>query len=121
MNIGYLLYFVPDVESAVRFYELFGLSCVAKTHLEDSSGIKFALLSDGRDMSIAFHKALENETGGYQCEIFFECPNVDVEFERLTRSGVTFKSEPVAMPWGKRVAITLDPFGNSVGIYSIIK
>ncbi len=121
MHIGYLLFFVPDVESAVRFYELFGLSIVAETHSEESGGLKFALLSDSRDVSIAFHKAREDDIGNYQCELFFECSDVDVEYERLTRSGVTFKSEPVEMPWGKRVATTLDPFGNSLGIYSIVK
>lgn len=51
----------------------------------------------------------------------FTVPDVDAEYERLLRMGVTVLEPPATRPWGARNLHLLDPDGNRVYLRSFPK
>ena len=50
----------------------------------------------------------------------FEVDDVDASHKALCDSGLTFVQPPTNNPWGDRSAITIDPLGIQVYVYSVI-
>ena len=48
----------------------------------------------------------------------FEVADVDAEYERIARLGVTVVMPPKTQPWGSRSMIFRDPGGNLVNVFS---
>lgn len=56
----------------------------------------------------------------HQAEIMldFRAGDVDAEYERISRLGVTWVMPPATQPWGCRTMIFRDPAGNLVNVSS---
>ena len=48
----------------------------------------------------------------------FRVGDVDAEYKRISRLGVTWVMPPAAQPWGCRTMIFRDPAGNLVNVSS---
>jgi len=56
----------------------------------------------------------------HQVEIMldFRADDVDAEYQRISRLGVTWVMPPATQPWGRRTMIFRDPAGNLVSVSS---
>ena len=56
----------------------------------------------------------------HQVEIMldFRADDVDAEYQRISRLGVTWVMPPATQPWGRRTMIFRDPVGNLVSVSS---
>jgi uncharacterized glyoxalase superfamily protein PhnB len=48
----------------------------------------------------------------------FRADDVDAEYQRISRLGVTWVMPPATQPWGRRTMIFRDPAGNLVSVSS---
>jgi len=48
----------------------------------------------------------------------FRADDVDDEYRRISRLGVTWVMPPATQPWGRRTMIFRDPVGNLVSVSS---
>lgn len=53
-----------------------------------------------------------------QVQLHFQVEDVDAAYQRLLAGGLCFKQSPHETGWGYRVAVTSDPAGHTVEIYS---
>jgi uncharacterized glyoxalase superfamily protein PhnB len=51
----------------------------------------------------------------------FRAGDVDAEYGRISRLGVTWVMRPATQPWGYRTMIFRDPAGNLVSVSSPVK
>jgi predicted enzyme related to lactoylglutathione lyase len=70
--------------------------------------------------SVGFSRRRFTECREDQAEIMldFRTADVDAEFPRISRLGVTWVMPPATQPWGRRTMIFRDPAGNLVSVSS---
>lgn len=99
-----------DYAASVRFYRTLGLTLIV------DSPPRYARFETPSGATLSIHLAESTESVG-DAVIYFEVPNVDLEFRKLTAAGLKFRSEPVDQDWLWREAYLRDPAGNSICIY----
>lgn len=57
------------------------------------------------------HAEFESATNGSSIWLMLEVDDVDAEFERLSKAGLSFRESPKDQPWGDRTAVFSDPDG----------
>jgi lactoylglutathione lyase len=125
-RLGWVIFFVPDVEEALAFYErAFGLK---RTFVDATAS--FGQLDTG-STALAFtteERASREVTGGFQraspdkqpfnvdlCLVF---DDVEAAFRHAVAAGCAPIAEPEHKPHGQTVGFVRDPFGNLAEIAS---
>ena len=115
--------FVEDLESALAFYELLGLSIArvspvfARATMPNGATIEFG----SADLTRSYDPRWKEPTGPATNTINFELASreaVDSTYERLVAAGYGGHLPPFDAPWQARFAIADDPDGNVVGLHS---
>ncbi len=82
-------------------------------------GITFSLFTE-REMERMAPGSTRNAGSG-RCTLEFEVDDVDQEFERLTKLGVSIVKPPTTQPWGLRSVWFRDPDGNIVNFFAPVR
>lgn len=94
-HLDHLTIFVRDHRMAARWYvENLGF----EVEFETPDGATTAV-RDSEDFTI-FLAERESDEDGPRCILYFEVPNVDTEYQRLTTNGVESVHGPQDNPWG---------------------
>jgi lactoylglutathione lyase len=125
MQFGYTIVYVPDVESAVTFYETaFGFR-----KRFNSDEWDYAELESG-DTTLAFAAEKMADVLGFSItpnrpdgapagiELAFVTEDVAEDFRRATNAGATPVTDPHQTPWGQTVSYVRDLNGVLVEISS---
>jgi catechol 2,3-dioxygenase-like lactoylglutathione lyase family enzyme len=105
---GFTIFHTADLERAAAFYvEQLGFEEVYR--FEDA----YVALAGPLKLGLA---AVEKLEPAGRASIWLYCDDVDVEVERLRASGAVTRHEPEDMEWGERMAMVLDPDGNTICI-----
>ena len=125
MQFGYTIVYVPDVESAVTFYETaFGFQ-----KRFNSDEWDYAELESG-DTTLAFAAENVADVLGFSIapnrpdgapagiELAFVTEDVAEDFRRATNAGATPVTDPHQTPWGQTVSYVRDLNGVLVEICS---
>lgn len=127
MQLGYMIIYVPDVESAIAFYEKAfslerGFLSDNKEYGELNTGsTKLAFVSDSMAQSIGIpfaRNSLEKEAAGF--EVAFVTSDVQRAYKHAVDSGATAGREPERKPWGQEISYVRDLNGVLVEICSPI-
>ena len=120
-RLGWVIVYVPDVETAIAFYEQsFGLK--RRFVAPDAS---FGELDTGATrLSFASEQLGDSHfDGGFQrpnaeqpfnVEVALVFDDVEAAFARAVANGGSALAEPKQQPWGQTVAYVRDPFGTLV-------
>lgn len=126
MKLGYVILYVPDVASAVAFYEkAFG---VARRFVHDSG--QYAELETGATALAFADEAMVAASHGFRrnrpqdpaagAEVGFVTGDVPASFRRAVAAGATPLVEPTTKPWGQVVSYVRDLNGVLVEICSAV-
>ncbi len=118
MKLGYVIFYVPDVEEAIAFYEkAFGL----KRRFVDASGygeletgstaLGFASETLTEDNGVRFRKSRLDDTQSPAAEVAFIVDDPQSAFEQAVSAGAAPIQEAGKMPWGQTVAYVRDNNG----------
>ena len=125
MRLGYVIIYVPDVKTAVEFYErAFGLERrfvhESGQYAEIETGAT-ALAFAGEDFvsttSHTFKKNRPSEDAA-GAEVAFIVSDVKLAYEKAISAGAVSNVEPHSKPWGQTVAYVRDCNGFLVEICS---
>ena len=115
--------FVKDLDQALAFYELLGLSIervspvFARATLPNGVTIEFGMA----ELTQSYDPSWEEPTGPGTNTINFELPSVeavDSTYEDLVAAGHRGHLSPCEALWQARFAIVDDPDGNVIGLHS---
>lgn len=127
MQLGYTIIYVPDVESAIIFYEKAfslerGFLCDSKEYGDLNTGsTKLAFVSESmaQSIGIAFARnSLGKEAAGF--EVALVTPDVQRAYKHAVDNGATAVKEPERKPWGQEISYVRDLNGVLVEICSPI-
>lgn len=115
MKLGYVIFYVPDVEATLAFYETaFGL----KPRFIDESGygeletgvtaLGFASEALMERNGVHFHPGRPSDAKSPPAEIALIVGDPQSAFEQAVRAGATPVMEARAKPWGQTVAYVRD-------------
>lgn len=99
-----------DYAASVRFYRALGLTLIV------DSPSRYARFETPSGTTLSIHVSESTQSVG-DTVIYFEVPNVDLAYRKLSAAGLRFESEPVDQDWLWREAYLRDPAGNSICIY----
>ncbi len=99
-----------DYAASVRFYRALGLTLIV------DSPPRYARFETPSGTTLSIHVPESTQSVG-DTVIYFEVPNVDLAYRKLSAAGLRFESEPVDQDWLWREAYLQDPAGNSICIY----
>lgn len=109
MRLNQVTVAVRDLEAAKTFYRLLGL------HLIVDSPHYARFECPGGEAT--FSLDLDPGAAGGGALIYFECDDLDAEYQRLLGAGVCFEQLPTDQPWLWREARLKDPSGNRICLY----
>jgi uncharacterized glyoxalase superfamily protein PhnB len=115
--------FVRDLEAALGFYGLLGLSIerVSKLFARATTPDGPTIELGTRELTLSYDPHWEEPTGPGTNTINFELASreaVDEMYERLVAAGHRGHLAPCDPPWQARFAIVDDPDGNIIGLHS---
>jgi catechol 2,3-dioxygenase-like lactoylglutathione lyase family enzyme len=110
MNLNQVTLPSKNVERSVAFYRLLGFRQFVG-HLPSYARFE---CSDG-ESTFSVHEV--TATVASEVIIYFECGDLDAEYERLRALGVQFDSPPTDQRWLWREAYLRDPDGNVLCLY----
>lgn len=119
MNLNQVtIYTTKPVETA-EFFEKLGLRLIVDSlpryaRLECPDGE--STLSVSRLDSEAETRPLESASPNH-IKLYFECDDLDAEYERLTSLGIEFEQPPTDQTWLWREAYLRDPNGNKICLF----
>src|SRR2546425_8993032 len=105
MDLNQVTVGTSDVPRARAFYATLGLRLI----VEDDHYLRFECPLGGSTFSVELTSPVDASAA---VTIYFECPDVDAEVERLIASGVEFDETPIDQPWLWREARLRDPDGH---------
>lgn len=111
MNLNQVTLPSLDVERAARFYRELGFVQVVDSAPRYA---RFECPDGGATFSLHRVDALPNGPGAV---LYFECPELDAQYEALVKRGVRFESPPTDQSWLWREAYLRDPDGNLLCLY----
>jgi catechol 2,3-dioxygenase-like lactoylglutathione lyase family enzyme len=94
-----------NLDRSERFFTTLGLTVIVK----DSHYLRFECPVGDSTFSV---ESVEAVGPSEQVTVYFECDELDREYERLRRAGVEFELAPSDMPWRWREARFRDPDGH---------
>lgn len=112
MNLNQVTLPSVDVERAVRFYRELGFVQVVAS---EPRYARFECPDGGATFSLHRVDAMPEGPG---VVVYFECADLDGQYEALLGRGVRFESPPTDQPWLWREARLRDPDGNLLCLYS---
>lgn len=110
MRLNQVTLAVRNMAECVPFYQQLGLTLIV-----DSAPryVRFELPSGD---TLSLHHE-EDWQGANWPLVYFECDDIDAEYERLKGEGLVFESAPQDQSWLWRETDVLDPSGNRVRLY----
>ena len=108
-RIGYVIVGVKSLEAAVSFYR----DTMGFNFEFSEPEMHFASFKVG-DMRFSLAEGAEEThgTGDRNTGIGFEVADLDAAYAELSGKGVRFTMGPGKMPWGRSMAMFVDPDGN---------
>jgi catechol 2,3-dioxygenase-like lactoylglutathione lyase family enzyme len=100
-----------DLTQAERFYTTLGLRLIVR----DDHYLRFECPEGASTFSI---ESVARVPAHEAVTVYFEAQDLDAEYERLVRAGITFDRPPEDMPWLWREARLRDPDGHAVCLFS---
>jgi predicted enzyme related to lactoylglutathione lyase len=127
MHLGYIIIYVPNVLSAVEFYEkAFGVSRrsvhVSTRYAEMETGATVLAFADEAFVASASHAFRQNRPGEMPAgaEVSFVTDDVSAAFHRAVEAGAAGAIKPMTIPSGQVVACVRDLNGFVVQLCSNI-
>jgi len=99
-----------DVARSERFYLSLGLKLIVK----DDHYLRFECPAGESTFSV---ELVDSVPPSEQVTVYFECEDLDDEYERLRSAGVEFDQPPTDMPWLWREARLRDPDGHRLCLF----
>lgn len=111
MNLNQVTLPSLDVARAARYYRELGF-----VQIVDSAPryARFECPEGGATFSLHLVEAMPAGPG---VVVYFECPDLDRQYDALLERGVRFESPPADQPWLWREAYLRDPDGNLLCLY----
>jgi len=103
----------PDIDRAVRFYELLGLEFTKHRH--GAGPVHYA--TDGAEVVMEIHPLGPMHAPTTSALLGFSVESADEVLRKLTQAGATVISPPGDSPWG-RMAVVADFDGHKVVLTS---
>lgn len=121
MKLGYVILYVPDIESAVAFYErAFGLARrfvhESGTYAEMRTGettLAFAREDLAASHGFGFRRQRPDKDPA-AFEIALVTDDVAVAHKSALEAGAVERKTPAEMPWGQTVSYVGDLYGNTI-------
>ncbi len=110
MNLNQVTLPSKDVERSAAFYRLLGFTQIVS---DLPHYARFECKAGGATFSL--HEATSPVTSGII--VYFECDDLDAEYQRLRAVGVDFDAPPTDQSWLWREAYLKDPDGNLICLY----
>ena len=110
MNLNQVTLPSRNVERSAAFYRLLGFRQIVS---DPPRYARFECPDGGATFSL--HEAAAG--GAAEVIIYFECGELDLEYERLRSLGVSFDAPPMDQSWLWREAYLRDPDGNVLCLY----
>ena len=111
MNLNQVTVPSLDLEESILFYQKLGLQLIVEALPRYA---RFECPDGEATFSIHLVDTLPKGPG---IQVYFECPYLDVEVDRLRAEGIVFNEMPNDKPWLWREAHLYDPDGNHVILF----
>lgn len=111
MNLNQVTVYTNKFAESLEFYKNLGLKIIV-----DSSPRYVRFECPSGDSTVSLHETSDSS----ECSnivLYFECENLDEEFERLKNLGLIFDHEPKDQTWLWREAYLKDPNGNKICLF----
>lgn len=112
MNLNQVTIYSNKPVETTEFFEKLGLKRIV-----DSLPRYSRLECPDGDATLSINEFPEHEPLN-NIVLYFECDDVDAEFERLKSLGLNFDEDPTDRPWRWRQAYLKDPNGNKICLYT---
>ena len=109
MRLNQVTVGTTDVPRAEAFYTRLGLRLIVR----DDHYLRFEL-PDGES---TFSVERTDDVGRGGVVVYFECDDLDAQYERLRAAGVEFETPPTDQPWLWREARLRDPDGHELCLF----
>lgn len=116
MTLAEVCLLTNDVLRLSEFYKK-----VLNTTSDCDDAIHQLILTNGGAALTIYNDGTEKYNSNQNMCIAFTVENVDEEYERLKKLGVTVIEPPTTRPWGARNMHFCDPDGNHVYFRSLLK
>ena len=113
MRLNHVTITVSDVERAVAFYKLLGLTQIVASY---PTYARFAC-PDGESTLSLHGLGPDERVPPQQTTIHFECDSLDETVAELKAKGIVFDQEPTDQPYLWREATLRDPDGNLIFLF----
>ncbi|UXP33266.1 VOC family protein [Reichenbachiella agarivorans] len=112
MNLNQITVPSSSLERAVPFYQKLGLKLIV------DALPKYARLEcpDGTS-TFSIHHVDDINTTNQGITVYFECEELDDEYDRLIELGLAFATPPTNQDWLWKEASLFDPDGNRIILY----
>jgi tRNA-Thr(GGU) m(6)t(6)A37 methyltransferase TsaA len=110
MDMNQVTVSAADLDRAEKFYRLLGLRLIVRS----DRYLRFECLGAPATFSVDLSDRPAGDSG---VTVYFESQDLEGDYERLTRAGVAFDSEPADMPWLWREARLRDPDGHQLCLF----
>ncbi|MEQ6119422.1 VOC family protein [Reichenbachiella sp. MALMAid0571] len=111
MNLNQVTIPSVNLEKSVEFYKKLGLQLIV-----DSIPRYARFVCPDGNATFSVHR-VEKLPVGEGVTVYFECENLDVEYNRLLSEGVEFIHPPIDQTWLWKEARLKDPDGNSIILF----
>lgn len=111
MNLNQVTIYTNKFAESLEFYKTLGLKIIV-----DSSPRYVRFECVGGDSTFSLHETSDS-SACTNIVLYFECENLDEEFERLKNLGLIFDQEPKDQTWLWREAYLKDPNGNKICLF----
>jgi predicted enzyme related to lactoylglutathione lyase len=111
LHLESVVLFVPDIDAAAAWYA--ALLGVQVAH----ENPRYAFVRTPQGLNIGFHPADAKNPGGVPGTTpYWEVADFDAALALLLARGATLHRGPGVTDFGARVALLIDPFGNTLGL-----
>lgn len=111
MNLNQVTIPSVDLDKSVRFYQKLGLQLIV-----DSIPRYARFVCPDGNATFSIHR-VEKLAVGEGVTVYFECENLDVEYNRLIAEGLEFIHPPIDQTWLWKEARLKDPDGNNIILF----
>ena len=110
MRLNHVTLAVSDLDRSVAYFRLLGLRQI----VADDGYARF--VSPAGDTTLSLESRGRRWEEGFS--VHFECDELDAIVAQLKGRGIEFEQEPTEMPYLWREAVSRDPDGHAVYLYS---
>jgi len=111
MNLNQVTIYTNKFAESLEFYKNLGLKIIV-----DSSPRYVRFECVGGDSTVSLHETSDSSSSS-NIVLYFECENLDEEYERLKNLGLIFDQKPKDQTWLWREAYLKDPNGNKICLF----